>query len=84
MNEYNMSIMDDLAKIMEDAPVVFENTDFEFHSFDSPTMQLFLNIEGDWSEQIRSVAEEMMRPKYPKLNICVVLDKRFDTNIILD
>lgn len=84
MSKYSSEIMNDLADVMEEAPVMFENTDFEFHSFDGGTMQLFLNIEGDWSEKIRAVAEEMMRPKYPKLNICIVLDKRFDTNLIID
>lgn len=84
MNEHDKQIMEDLADVMDEVPDVFENTDFEFHSFDGSTMQLFVNIEGDWSEKIRAVAEEMMRGKYPKLNICVVLDKRFDTNLLRD
>lgn len=79
-----MAMMNDLADVMEEVPTVFENTDFEFHSFDGASMQLFVYIEGDWSEAIRAVAEEMMRQKYPKLNICAVIDKRFDTNLIAD
>ena len=84
MNSRKIEIMEDLKSVMEEAPVVFENTDFEFHSFEGATMQLFVNIEGDWSERIRAVAEEMMRVKYPKLNICAVFDKRFETNLIID